>query len=214
MAYSNFLPVVQACAIRVAELDGAGVPNPGTLNLYTCDALTELQVTPVYTDGDEIEQKNACGGICINYKGDDSLKRADVAITVCTPDPYLSAMLGGGDVLTDGGIQGYAYPPIGTLTGDGISIEVWAKRIDDGDLAADYPYMWFVLPKVKNLRHGQRTFNSGAQLPVYSGQALENPNWFDGPLNDWPVASDRILQYFPVDSLPTIDCLPATLAAS
>lgn len=208
------LPQVQVCAFRIAELDGSGVPNPGAGNLYTCQTLVSLQFTPVYRDGEEIEVPNACGGVCVNYKGDDSLKRVDVSITVCSGDPYLAVMLGGGDILTDGGIHGFAFPAIGTLTSNGISIELWRKRIDDGDLHADYPYMWDVMPKIKNLRHGQRTFDSGAVQPVFTGQALENPNWFDGPLNDWPVSSDRVFQSFPVNSLPTIDCLPSALAAS
>lgn len=207
------LPQVAACAIRVAVLDPSGVPNPGANQLYTSSALTELQVTPVYEDGDEITQKNACGTVCVDYKGDDSFRRADVSITVCTHDPYLMAMLGSGDVIDAGAVDGFAFPAIGVLNASPVSIEVWAKRIDDGDLHAEYPYAWWVLPKVRSLRLGQKTFNNGASLPVFTGQALENPNWYDGPLNDWPATSDRVAQWVPVAALPAITGL-STLAAS
>lgn len=213
MAEQDDRPQVQGCAIRVTDLDSNGVPTPGTGTMYVTSAFTELQVTPVYTDADEITEKNACGADCVDYTGDDSLRRADVQLTICTHDPYLEAKLSAGDVLTDAGAHGYAMPPIGPLTTNGVSIEVWAKRIDDGDLDIDYPYAWWVLPKVRNLRKGVRTFNNGSSLPVFTGRALQNPNWFDGPLNDWPVASDRILQWMPTTSLPTLSGL-ADVAAS
>lgn len=213
MANEDNLPQVQGCALRVAVLDPSGVPLPGAGNLYTSDALTELAFTPVYADADEVEEKNACGTVCVSLTGDDSLKRGDVALTICTHDPYLLAMLGDGDVLSDGGINGFAMPPIGALSGPGVSLEVWSKRVDDGDLHDEYPYAWWVIPKVKNLRMGARTFNNGSALPQFTGRAYENPNWYDGPLNDWPVSSDRLIQWFPVAALPAISGR-VTLAAS
>ncbi len=213
MANEDNLPQVQACALRVTILEPSGVPLPGAGNVYTTDTLTELTATPVYEDADELTEKNACGTVCVNFTGDDSLKRADVALTICTHDPYLLAMLSDGDVLTDSGLHGFAMPPIGPLTGAGVSLELWSKRIDDGDLHDEFPYAWWVLPRVKNLRMGARTFSNGTALPQFTGRAGENPNWFDGPLNDWPVASDRIIQWFPVAALPTIDGRQ-TLAAS
>lgn len=218
MANNDCLPQVHACVMRVTDLDSNGVPTPGADHIYTTDALTILTMTPVYVDGEEIEERNACGTVCVNYRGDDSFKRLDVEITICAQDPRLVSKLGGGTVLspTQSGdvTRGYSYPSIGAITGNGVSIEVWAKRIDDGDLHVDWPYAWWVLPKVKNLRHGVRTFNNGAQLPVFSGQAYENPNWFNGPTNDWPSASDRVAQWIPDRTLPTVVCGPTSLAAS
>lgn len=212
MAEDN-LPQVQACAIRVARLDSNGVPTPGAGNMYTSDALTELTATPVYEDADELTQKSACGTTCLDYTGDDSFKRLDVSLTICTSDPFLMAMLGAGDVLVDGDVNGWAMPEIGPLTGNGVSIEVWAKRIDDGDLDIDFPYAWWVLPKIKNLRYGEKKFENGASLPVFTGRGYQNPNWFDGPLNDWPVASDRALQWMPTAALPVISGLQPIAAS-
>lgn len=208
------LPQVQGCAIRVSALDSNGVPSPGANKLYVTDAFTELQLSPIYEDGDEITEKNACGAVAIDYKAAPSFKRADVSLTLITGDPYLHSMLSVGVVLTDSGLHGYAFPPVGSIEGNGVSIEVWAKRIDDGDVHADFPYAWWVLPKVKNLKLGQRTFNNGSILPVFTGEALENENWYDGPLNDWPVASDRVAQWFPTATKPASQCGPQTLAAS
>lgn len=204
MANEDDLPQVQACAIRVTDLDASGVPLPGTDTMYVTDSFTELGFTNVYTDGTEIEETTACGSTAYSYRPPDSFKRGDVTLTLITHDPILMAKLSQGDVLTDSGINGWAAPPIGPLTGNGVSIELWAKRIDAGDLHPEWPYAWWVLPKVKNLRLNTKTFNNGQSNPQFSGQALENVNWFDGPTNDWPVASDRVIQWFPAAALPAL----------
>lgn len=216
MAEVDCRPQVQACAIRVARLEPDGVPSPGASNLYVSDALVTMTVTPVYTDGDEIEDKNACGDVAVNYKGPDSFKRLDVTIQLASHDPELEELLSGGDVLDPAPVpKGFAAPAIGTYTDNGVSIELWAKRIDDGDLDANYPYAHWAYPKVKNLRIGDHTHANASNLPQFSGQALENANWFDGPLNDWPgVTSDRVYQWVPTSTLPTASCGYQTLAAS
>lgn len=214
MANNDCLPQVQGCALRLAYLDPNGVPTPGAGNLYTSDALSEATMTPVYEDAEEITEKSACEKVIVNYQGPPTLKRGDLEIKILTPDPYLMQFLGGGDVLSDSGINGFAYPPIGTVVDRPISIEIWAKRIDDGEIHAEYPYAWWVLPWVARLRHGPRVWNNGAWVPTFNAQLYENENWFDGPLNDWVVESDRFAQWFPTDSLPTVACGPTAIAAS
>lgn len=214
MPNNDCLPQVHICGIRLAELDTNGVPTPGANNLIAVDSIVEIQATPVITAGDEIEEKNGCGAVCINYKGPDTLKRFDLSLIVCDHNPYVMAALGRGVVLTDAGINGYGFPALGATSEDGVSIEFWAKRIDQGALHADYPYAWWVMPKVTNLAHGPMTWNNGANRPTFTGRAFENDNWFDGPLNDWPVESDRAIQWFPVPELPTFQCAPQALLAS
>lgn len=215
MANDDCLPQVQACAVRVTDLDSDGSPLVGDDTMYVSDALVSLEVTPVYVDGTEIEEKTACDRVAVNFVGDDSLKRLDIALVIATQDPYLVEKLGGGSVVTDAGINGYRFPGIGALSGDGVSIELWAKRVDDGVLHPDWPYAWHVLPLVKNLRHGVRTFSNGAQLPAFSGRAYMNSNWLDGPENDFPVATDDTPWiWFPTPTLPEASCGPLEVVAS
>lgn len=208
------LPQLHGVRIRLAKLDGSGVPDPGAGNLIVSKALTQMTFSPVYEDGDETTVKNASGEICLDYRGPDNLRRGDFNIVICSFDPYLHSFLGGGDTLTNGDAVGMRAPAIGAVTGNGISVELWTKRINDGDLDVDYPYAWHAFPKVKNLRMGEVTFQNGETLPAFSGQMYENVNWYDGPANDWPATSDRMHQWLPTTSLPAITDGTVELAAS
>lgn len=214
MPNTDCIPQLHICALRVSELESDGVPLPGAGNLMTVNSIVELTITPNVVAGDEVQEKNGCGAICLDYIGDDSVTRYDIGIKVCDRNPYVLAALGRGDVLTNSGIHGYAVPPLGSIPSDKVSIEFWAKRIDDGLLHADYPYAWWVLPLVTNLREGDITKNSGSDLPSFVGRAYENANWYNGPLNDWPVTSDRAVQWFPTPTLPTTSCTPGTIPVS
>jgi hypothetical protein len=194
---NDALPQVQAFRTRITKLDTNGVPTPGANNMYVTSALITLTTTPVYVDGDEFEEKNGGGTICVSFKGDDTFKRLDWELTVCTPDPYLLEMLTGGAVLTDGDAVGFAYPNLGPITPTPISIEMWTKRVNEGVLDPAFPYAWWVLPWSTSMRFGNKTFGNNALLPVIQGRAFENDNWYDGPTNDWPVASTAPLQYIP-----------------
>jgi hypothetical protein len=218
MAQQPCLPQVQACALRVTALAANGSPAPGASNGYVTNAFVSVAITPVYTDGDEIEQKNACGAVCVNYKSPDSFKRLDLSIQLCTPDPELVQLLAGGTVLGPafGGItgaKGYAAPAIGVLPTTGISLELWTKRIDDGALDADSPYARWAFPLVNNVRVGAWTHENGPLLPTYTAQAYENVNWLNGGFNDWEQASDRVFQWGPEATLPTVQCGYVTVPA-
>lgn len=65
-------------------------------------------------------------------------------------------------------------------------------------------YRW-VLPKVV-LVPQTKTLEDAPSLSVFSGPALENSGWGNGPLNDWPAGavSGRILSWIRDASLPTV----------
>lgn len=204
--------------MRFARLASTGAPDPGVVadnNLLVTKSFSRFQATAVYTDGDEIEDKNACGEVESNFKSADSFKRIDFEITLLQPDPYITAGLTDGNVLTSGEAIGMAYPAIGAVDELNLwSIELWAKRAKNGALDPDFPYAWWAAPQAQNIRIGDKTFENGTQLTVISGQLVENANWGDGPTNDWPVASDRVLQWIPTTTLPTVVCGPIELVAS
>lgn len=212
---NDCLPQIHACRMRVARLGSDGVPLPGANNLYVSSALSVLTFTPNITAGDEFEVKNGCGETCLAYKDCDRIKWLDVELQLCTPDPELHEILVGGVVLQNGAGRGYGYPRLNEAScPDGVSIEAWGRRVDAaGASDPTFPYAWWVLPRVY-LQLGARTMENGPLSNPFTGHAIENPNWYDGPLNDWPDDSDRVAQWVPTDSMPEADCGYQTLLAS
>ena len=212
---NDCLAHVQACAIRIARLEANGVPDPGANNLYVSDSLTSLAVDPQIEEGDEFIVKNACGETCVNVKDCDRLKRINLTLGLCKPDPELLELLTGGVRLVDGAAVGYGFPSIGAAgCPNGVSVELWAKRYTDGgSLDGTFPYAWYVIPKAF-FAPGRQTFENGPITVELTGFAVENENWFDGPLNDWPVDSDRVMQWIPTAALPVAQCGYQSIAVS
>lgn len=200
---------VFGCSLRVARLEADGTPDIGANNLYVSDALLTLTVTPNVEEGDEFVVKSACGELCVNVKDCDKLKRLDMTMGLCYPDPELLELLVGDSVvLTSGAAVGYAYPRLGGVGGcpNGVSVEVWAKRYDaSGNPESVFPYEHYAYPRVY-LQHSGRTIENGPVTTELTGFAIENENWGNGPENDWPVASDRAAQNLPTATLPTPVC--------
>lgn len=203
---------VQACAIRVTKLDATGAPLVGITSIYVSDALTQLQVETVIEEGEEFTVKNACGATCVNVKDCDRLKRLNLTLGLCRPDPELQASLTGGVVLTGdtvGGLDatGYGLPKVGVADcPNGVSLELWAKRyLPGGSLDPDFPYEWYVIPKTF-FNPGRRTFENGPITVELNGFAVENENWGAGPDGDFPDDTDRLMQNIPTTDIPTVQC--------
>lgn len=211
-------PHVQVCATRIARLEGNGVPDPGADNMVVSNALGTLTASPVYREGEEIQEPNACGELLVNFRGSPTLVRWDISFVFQSQDPFLAELLSNGTVLTFGADKGYASPPLGDISNESVSLEVWAKRVDPdtGDLDIDAPYAWYSFPKLKNLRIGERVF-ANANIPApFTAEAYENPNWYNGPTGDWPttVPTARAWQWIPWDNIPTPSCGFKTISAS
>lgn len=207
-------PQIKACATRVTRLEPNGVPDPGANNMYVSDSLVSFAWTNNVTEGEEIEIPSACGNP-ISFKDEDIAKRVDVTMQINRPDPQFMELLAGGTVLTNGAAVGLGAPRLNVAdTRYGVSIELWAWNITTGGtIDPTFPYNWWVWPKVM-LSYDSATFENGPYLPTLKGFATENSNFFDGPLNDWDVASDRVWQFLPTTSIPATGCGYITVVAS
>lgn len=193
-----------ALGMRLTRLGADGSPLVGPENSYVTDALVQLELGLEYEDGNEIVQRNGSGNLCLTYKAPDSLKRGTISsMQVCTPDPIILQFLAGGTIIEDGAGNpiGYAAPKVGSdPVPNGVSIEFWTRGIIDG---SEQGYFWWVAPKTK-LRPSDGWTISGEDplLPELEGSAEQNPNWGDGPGNDWVWESGSVWQYVQVDELP------------
>lgn len=194
-----------ALGMRVTKLGPTGAPLPGAQNSYVSDALIQAQLGLEYEDGEEIVQKNGAGLVCLTYKAPDSLKRGTITgLQICTPDPNLLAFMTGGRVLQDGANEvGYQAPEVGSDPNpNGFSLELWTNAIIDG---AQSGYFWWVIPRAKVRPSGEWALSGTAPLvPEFEGTATQNPNWLDGPANDWEYASDRVWQFVQTTTLPDL----------
>lgn len=208
MAYTGWdgAGAVFALALRVARLAVDGAPAVGVSNMYVSNALVKIDFEPQYKEGTKIEDENGSGELCVSYEGDDTLLNYKVTIELCTPDPELSELLGGGTVLSNtGAAVGLASPAVGGIAGhaNGVSVEAFARAVLDGGSAPDLPFIHHVFPKIRKLKPtGSRTIGAENMHSTFEGIAVGNANWGDGPKNDWDLASDKPHQWARVAAVP------------
>lgn len=196
-------------AMRVARLGADGAPLVGAANQLTTSAFTKIDITPVYEDGTKISETNAAGQVCLNYEADDSLTGYTVSIEICSVAPELMEILSSGAVLLDGvDVIGYQSPQIGSTgaSANGVSVETWSRAVLDGGPALVDPFLHWVMPRLRKLRRtGVVTIGGEAVKGTFEGLAIGNPNWLDGPQNDWPIAVDSSApyQFVRTSSVPT-----------
>lgn len=161
--------------LRVTKLLDTGALAPGYPVLNTNGFMT-ASFSPVFEDGDEINDKAADGSVCVTWKNDDTLTRLDFALSVCSPDPEVAVMLAGGGVVKDSGnnIIGYSSTMVGDVVGSPVAIELWSIANIDGKPTADAPYWHWVFPYVKLRYDGDREFSNGRLANEFSGRALGN----------------------------------------
>lgn len=195
MAGNDCAASVQLCRLRVARLDASGVPQPGADDLYVTDAMIRLNVTPEVSEGEDLELKNGCGALKVNYQEPGTYKDLGIELELAIPDPELIELIAGATLLTLGGdTVGSMFPALRTpFNENGVSLEAWSKAIIDGQLATTKPYWRNVLPKVHQWRIGARQLDNGILATVLSGRGVENDNWYDGPANDWYTLADEDL---------------------
>lgn len=199
---------VQCCAMRVATLELDGVPLPGASNLYVTDALSKLTITPVTTKGVDLEIVNACNAPEIIYKDMDRFKRYDLALDLIYTDPELENMLTGTELFNSGGLNiGTSGPATAAYAGyfPGLSMELWSKHITNGGQDPVYPWIQWVFPRSFWMQAAV-TLDGNAMARSYTGYTNANPNYYNGPANDWSFPSDTQMMYRFTKTIPTVAC--------
>lgn len=194
-------------AVRVTQLAADG-STPAANQMYVTDSLVKIDFNPDIESGPETVTRNAAGGLCIMYKLPDVVKRLSISIEICTPDPELEAILSGGTVFVSGGasgtIQGYQYPAVGVdPVPNGVSIEAWTHAVVGDHVDPTRPYMHWVFPKVANIHKTNRTIDINPMANAFDGHTVGNPNWGNGPANDWMWDSTACAQWSRTNTFPT-----------
>lgn len=193
----DYAASVLGAAIRVSRLNADGTLAGGASGSYVQNAFIRFSFTPEYETGDEINQKGANGVTCVTFKAPDTLKRVNLEISICNPDPEFEEMIAGGVILTDAGkAVGYGAPLVGEdANPNGVAVEVWSQAIAGGKRAGTNPYWRWVIPYASLRPTGDRVVENGLMANVYSGFGLGNTGFGTGPTDDWAFISDRPYQY-------------------
>jgi hypothetical protein len=192
---------VRGLVMRVTRLGSDGAPTVGSpCDVYLTSGFINFTFTPEYTTGEEISITNASGAVCVYYKSPDTLQSVTVGLELCDPDPVLTQMLAGGEVLTAAGNSdcapvgtdvtdtvaiGYAADALGSEgSGYGVSIEVWAQAVVGGKAANNCPYWRYLIPYAKFRLDGDRVVENGNLATVFSGTGGGNAAFGPGPNMD------------------------------
>lgn len=196
--------------IRISKLGPNGKILSGENSVYTFKEFISFSFTPEYEDGDEFTQKNAKGGVCVTYKAPDTLKRLNLSVAICNPDPIVENLLGGGTLLgTDTkNPSGWASPAVGEdPVPNGVAIEVWSHAVTDGKQDSATPYFHWVFPYAKLRQSGERIIQNDILATEFEGWSVGNSQFGSGPLAPYwsfPAVTDKPYAYDRVGSqLPT-----------
>lgn len=182
------------CRMRVARLAADGTTPAGATNMFVTDIQVEVNLEPDVQQGQEISEQTGCGNYAVPpFRLPDYVKWRNGTLTMAYELPEFEELTCGGSLITSGGNTiGYAEPPDGLQApGFGVSMELWAERLEDGFQAATNPWIWTLLARTYNWRKGPRRWFLGVYAPTYLFQVGKNVNIGNGPNNDWPGPSDR-----------------------
>lgn len=187
---------VQGVMLRATRLTQSGAID-STYPVLTTKGFISATFTPEFEAGDDLIQKAADGTICVSFQGDDSLKRLTFKLELCSPDPEVTALIAGGNVVVDSGgnVVGYTSVSVGSTVGSPVALEIWSIANIAGKPASDKPYFHWVFPYVKVRFDGDRVFTNGLLGNAFTGQALGNSSLVTAGLNPAVSATDDFVVY-------------------
>lgn len=214
----DYAASVQGVCIRVTRLNSnLTLEKKGTTTdvvSYTTSAFIRVSFTPEYEEGDEVTEKAADGTVCVSFKAPDTLKRVNLELAICEPDPELTHILSGGLLLTKdytigtatvNQAVGWAAAEVGEDPSlNGVAVEVWSQAIQSGKRATTRPYFHWVFPYVKVRPSGDRVIENGLLANTFEGFGLGNSQFLSGPDGEWewPLATERAYAYARQNNAP------------
>lgn len=202
----DYAASVTGSHIRITTLDKAGKPLVGEKSSYVSKSFISASFTPEFEDGDEFTQKNAAGVVCVTFKAPDTLKRVNLSIAICNPDPEFTSLIAGGTTLGDTDVLGWAAPKVGEdATPNGVSIEVWSNAIVDGKPAGENPFFHWVFPYTKMRESGERVVQNDILATEFEGWGVGNLGFGSGPAAPiwaFPASTDSPYAYARTATVP------------
>jgi hypothetical protein len=208
MAVKRKTGSVFALGMRAVLLGQNGAPIIGATGAYETDNLVKLDFTMLYREGETKERTNGQGRACLSYEAPTTVRGLQInSLELCNPDEELEAVLGGGVTILDDDDDpvGYGAPEVGVdPSGYGVALELWSNAVHDDGVDDDFPYIRWLFPREKLRNAGTRTVGPDPMAAGFEGSGRQNPNYGDGPMNDWPYISNRVFQWYRTDTIPDL----------
>lgn len=199
---------VYALGMRVVRLGVTGAPLIGAGNAYVTDNLVKLDFTMNYREGETKERLNGAGNACLFYEAPRTVRNITLnSLELCNNDAQLEQLLGGGDVLVDEDDDpiGYAAPEVGANpSGNGLALELWSAAMHDEGYDDAFPYERWLFPRESLWAAGTRSISADPMAVGFEGTGRQNPNYGNGPFNDWEYTSSRVFQHYRVPAMPDL----------
>jgi hypothetical protein len=168
--------------VRVTELLVTGAEDPSaTAQVSTVPK--ELSISPVYIDGEELEQRGGGATVC-TVTEEDAFKGVDLDVTFATIEFEVKEVITGGDLVVSGG-DTIGWESSSTTPGP-FKLEAWVPHYDttvgvegkiDGYLKLTFP---FCKGRLADRSHADREFGEDA----FTVKARQNPTSGGGAMRE------------------------------
>lgn len=189
-------PSVQFVRMRVTRLDATGAPVTGATGGYVTDAAIELADSPEIERGQDILVRNGAGELCVDFRGDDVIRRRNLTLAICGVADELFELLTGAELIQNATPEtiGHADPALGEVGApNGVAIEGWSKNLAGGKQSATLPWFRWLYSMTRGWVRGEDRLLNGHLAWTFTGQAIENDAMSaDGPFGDWDGPVDRV----------------------
>ncbi len=176
--------VVRGKRLRITRLDECGNPPAAEAesSLVVTKGFVSVGMSSEVAEGDDIEQKNADGDLCVSDKSRDQFKRWDLEIEFCEVDPSLLELVSNVVIEEDYdgtavGVRGFQGANV-----DSFALELWTG-VPGEDCQPGEPttYGYLLLPFVVPGVLGDVEIENGATTFSVSGHTRGAGGWGVGP---------------------------------
>lgn len=187
---------IGARKLRVTKLDSCGKPAWGERAQVVTNGFVSVEIEPESEEGDDYTTKTAGGDLCINDKGQDTIKWYTVAIEFCRVDPDLFRLMNPAwQPVTSADGQMTTGWRMGQKMDDtaGFALELWPKASNAGASCLDdtggsggdefQVNGYFLLPWVVATAPDSWTFENDAATFTLNGRTKPGSLWNRGPYN-------------------------------
>lgn len=196
---TKILKSLKGRRLRLTRLDECGVPVVGACSSIVTDGFITVELAPEIEAGEEYQQKNAYGDLCISEKDADRAKWVNTTISMCEVNPDVLDIVAAGNALTDGtDTIGASFGTTANATA--FALEVWTKQAGRDCSGGNPEWGYFLVPFVINGSvDGSVTIENGALTIGYKGEGQPAvADWGVNPYGDNPLLD---VAGMPVDEL-------------